>query len=155
MSAWEMEVRSKKTARFAVGIAAVFVLVFVVLAVLLRGSQTGVYFRFVDQLSMAGIGAALAGGTLILTRPRLRVNAEGVGVRNAITERFVEWDLVQGLSFPDGAAWARIDLPDDEYIPVLAIQANDREHAVDAVRRFRTLEAKYAPAQTNQGSSGA
>ncbi|SDC90120.1 PH domain-containing protein [Rhodococcus tukisamuensis] len=155
MSAWEMEVRSKKTARFAVGIAAVFVLVFVVLAVLLRGSQTGVYFRFVDQLSMAGIGVALAGGTLILTRPRLRVNAEGVGVRNAITERFVEWDLVQGLSFPDGAAWARIDLPDDEYIPVLAIQANDREHAVDAVRRFRALEAKYAPVQTNQGSPGA
>ena len=62
---------------------------------------------------------------------------------------------MQGLSFPDGAAWARIDLPDDEYIPVLAIQANDREHAVDAVRRFRTLEAKYAPVQTNQVSPGA
>ncbi len=47
----------------------------------------------------------------------------------------VDWDLDQGLSFRDGASWARIELPDDEYVPVMAIQANDREHAVQAVRR--------------------
>ncbi|MFD4182646.1 PH domain-containing protein [Rhodococcus sp. NPDC058514] len=125
-------------------VASVFVLVFVVLAVLLRSSATGVYFRLIDQLAMVGIGAILAGGALLLTRPRLRANASGVWVRNAFGERFVEWDLVRGLTFPDGAAWARIELPDDEYIPAMAIQANDREYAVNAVRKFRELESKYA-----------
>ncbi|WP_027499692.1 PH domain-containing protein [Rhodococcus sp. UNC363MFTsu5.1] len=146
MSAWEMDVRSKRSARYAMAVAAVFVLVFIVLAVLLRSSATGVYFRLIDQLAMVGIGGILAGGALLLTRPRLRANAEGVSVRNAFTERFVEWDLVRGLTFPDGAAWARIELPDDEYIPVMAIQANDREHAVNSVRKFRELESKYAQA---------
>jgi hypothetical protein len=146
MSAWEMDVRSKRSARYAMAVAAVFVLVFVVLAVLLRSSATGVYFRLIDQLAMVGIGGILAGGALLLTRPRLRANASGVSVRNAFTERFVEWDLVRGLTFPDGAAWARIELPDDEYIPAMAIQANDREYAVNAVRKFRELESKYAQA---------
>lgn len=141
-----MEVRSRKSARFAMGVAAACITVFVVLAVLLRNSATGVFFRVADQLAMAGIGLILAGLVLLLTRPRLRVNADGVRVRNAFGERLVDWDLVRGLSFPDGAAWARVELPDDEYIPVMAIQANDRQHAVDAVRTFRALEARYAPA---------
>lgn len=144
MTAWELDVRSHKSARYAIGVAVVCVALFVVLGVLLRNTPTGVYFRLVDQLSMIGIGVALAGGVLLLTRPRLRANADGVLVRNAFGERRVDWDLVQGLSFPDGAAWARIELPDDEYIPVMAIQANDRGHAVDAVRRFRALESRYA-----------
>jgi hypothetical protein len=145
MTGWDMDVRSKKSARVAMIVAAFFTILFIVLALLLRNSATGVYFRVADQLAMVGIGLILAGAALLLTRPRLRANSAGVAVRNAFGERFVDWDLVRGLSFPDGAAWARIDLPDDEYIPVMAIQANDREHAVAAVRSFRALESKYAP----------
>ncbi|MGW0176055.1 PH domain-containing protein [Rhodococcus sp. NPDC003322] len=126
-------------------VAAACVVLFVVLGIFLRSSATGVYFRLIDQLAMVGIGVLLAGLVLLLARPRLRANADGVLVRNAFGERRVEWDLVRGLSFPDGAAWARIELPDDEYIPVMAIQANDRDHAVSAVRSFRTLAARYAP----------
>lgn len=140
---WEFEVRSKKSARYAMVAAGVLVLVHVTLAILLRTSATGVYFRLVDQFAMAGIGLLLAGGVLLLTRPRLRVGPRGIAVRNILGERIVDWDLDQGLSFQDGASWARIELPDDEYVPVMAIQANDREHAVQAVRRFRELEAKY------------
>ncbi len=146
VSDWELEVRPRKSARYAYGVAVLCVLVFLVLGVLLRTTATGVYFRLVDQLAMIGIGMMLAGGVLLLARPRLRVSREGVRVRNAFGERHVDWDLVEGLSFPDGAAWARIELPDDEYIPVMAIQSNDREHAVSAVQSFRRLAEKYAPA---------
>ncbi|PTR27673.1 PH (Pleckstrin Homology) domain-containing protein [Rhodococcus sp. OK519] len=142
-SDWDFEVRSKKSPRYAMIAAGVLVLVHVTLAILLRTSATGVYFRLVDQFAMAGIGLLLAGGVLLLTRPRLRVGPRGIAVRNILGERVVDWDLDQGMSFPDGASWARIELPDDEYVPVMAIQANDREHAVQAVRRFRDLEAKY------------
>ncbi|MFF0813871.1 PH domain-containing protein [Rhodococcus sp. NPDC003318] len=144
MTAWELDVRSRKSARYATGVAVVCVVLFVVLGAALRSSATGVYFRAIDQIAMAGIGLALGGGVMLLTRPRLRAGEDGVLVRNAFGERRVDWDLVRGLSFPDGAAWARIELPDDEYIPVMAIQSNDREHAVEAVRSFRALEARYA-----------
>ncbi|SNS22445.1 PH domain-containing protein [Rhodococcoides kyotonense] len=145
---WELEVRSRKSARYAIAAAAVLLVAHVTVAVLLRISPTGVYFRTADQLALAGIGVLLAGIALLLTRPRVRVGAEGVAVRNILSERLIEWDLVQGLSFPDGAMWARVDIPDDEFIPVMAIQSNDRDQAVAAVRSFRALEAKYAGAAT-------
>ena len=145
---WELEVRSKKSARFAVATAVVLLVTHVTVAVLLRVSPTGVYFRTADQIALAGLGVLLAGIALLLTRPRVRVGPEGVAVRNILSERLIEWDLVQGLSFPDGAMWARVDIPDDEYISVMAIQSNDRDHAVAAVRRFRSLEQKYAGADS-------
>ncbi len=45
------------------------------------------------------------------------------------------------MAFPDGASWARLDLPDDEYVSVLAIQAVDGTRAVDAITRVRALHA--------------
>lgn len=141
---WDMEVRSRKSARYAVATAVVLLVTHVTVAVLLRVSPTGVYFRTADQLALACIGVLLAGIALLLTRPRVRVGPEGVAVRNILSERLIEWDLVRGLSFPEGAMWARVDIPDDEFISVMAIQSNDRDHAVSAVRRFRSLERKYA-----------
>ena len=143
---WELEVRSIKSARYAIAAAVVLLVSHTTVAILLRVSPTGVYFRTADQLALAGIGVLLAGIALLLTRPRVRVGREGVAVRNILSERLIEWDLVRGLSFPDGAMWARVDIPDDEFIPVMAIQSNDRGHAVDAVRAFRSLEAKYTGA---------
>lgn len=145
---WDLEVRSKKSARYAVVTAVVLLATHVTVAVLLRVSPTGVYFRTADQIALAGLGVLLAGIALLLTRPRVRVGPEGVAVRNILSERLIEWDLVQGLSFPDGAMWARVDIPDDEFISVMAIQSNDRDHAVAAVRKFRSLEAKYAGADS-------
>ncbi|KZF13060.1 MAG: PH domain-containing protein [Rhodococcus sp. (in: high G+C Gram-positive bacteria)] len=141
---WDLEVRSKKSARYAIAAAVLLVVAHTTVAILLRVSPTGVYFRTADQIAMAGIGFLLAGVALLLTRPRIRVGKNGVAVRNIFSERLIEWDLVRGLSFPDGAIWARVDIPDDEFIPVMAIQSNDREHAVAAVRTFRSLEAKYS-----------
>ena len=37
------------------------------------------------------------------------------------------------------------DLPDDEYVPVLAIQAVDKNRAVDAMDRVRALLERYRP----------
>lgn len=141
---WVLIARPRKSTRYAIGVAVLLVVVHVTLAILLRGESTGVYFRLADQFAMAGVGCALAAGVLLLTRPRLRVSPRGIAVRNILSEQIIEWDLADGLSFPDGAAWARIELPDDEYIPVMAIQSNDREYAVEAVRRFRESAAEYA-----------
>ena len=122
--------------------AVVTVVLFVAIAVVLRGDQTGVYFRFADQVALVLLGLFIAGGVLLFARPRVRADAEGIEVRNILLTRRLPWALVLRVAFPDGASWARLDLPDDEYLPVLAIQAVDGQRAVDAITRLRALHAR-------------
>jgi hypothetical protein len=49
------------------------------------------------------------------------------------------WSDIESVSFPEASAWARLELPDDEYIPILAVQAIDGEHAVEAMRELRRI----------------
>jgi len=80
---------------------------------------------------------------LLLARPRLRAGAQGIGVRNVLGERMFPWPLVREVSFPDGASFARVELPDDEYVTVMAIQASDGARAVEAIRALRELQRTY------------
>jgi PH (Pleckstrin Homology) domain-containing protein len=123
-----------------VGAAAVAVL-FIVIAVLLEVTPTGVYFRLADQVSIGLIGLLIAGGLLLMARPRVRADAEGIEVRNVFVTRRLPWSEVVRVAFPDGASWARLELPDDEYLPVLALQATDRDRAVAGITRLRELHA--------------
>jgi hypothetical protein len=122
--------------------AVVIVALFTVIAVLLRTRDTGVYFRFADQVALVLLGLFIAGGLLLLARPRVRADADGIEVRNILTTHRFSWSEVVRVAFPDGASWARLDLPDDEYVSVLAIQAVDGQRAVDAMRRLRALHAQ-------------
>lgn len=47
------------------------------------------------------------------------------------------------MSFHEGARWARLDLPDDEYVAVMAIQAVDKARAVESMDRVRALLERY------------
>ncbi|MEV0083335.1 PH domain-containing protein [Saccharopolyspora sp. NPDC050642] len=139
MSAERVEVRPRKVRRIAIPIAVVLVLAFAVVGLLLRNTPTGVIFSVSDQVAMVALGLLLGGGVMLLTRPRLRADADGVEVRNIIgTQRF-SWPLVQAVTFPDGASWARLELPEDEYVPIMAIQASDGERAIKAMRELREL----------------
>ncbi|MER6988181.1 PH domain-containing protein [Saccharopolyspora hirsuta] len=123
----------------AIPLAVLFVVVFAVVGTLLTNSPTGVIFSVSDQIAMAMIGVLLAAGVMLLTRPRLRADAEGLEVRNIIGTHRYSWPLVQAVSFPDGSAWARLELPEDEYVPIMAIQAADGEQAIKAMRDLREL----------------
>ncbi|MDT7706226.1 MAG: hypothetical protein QOG20_1833 [Pseudonocardiales bacterium] len=128
----------------------VIVVLFVVIALVLRNTATGVFFRFADQVALVLMGLFIAGGVLLLARPRVVADAEGLEVRNFLLSRYYSWEVVEHIAFPDGASWARLDLPDDEYMPVLAIQAVDGTRAVDGIRRVRALHA----AARSAGSTG-
>jgi hypothetical protein len=145
------QARPRKARYVALTAAVVLVVVFTVVAVLLRRTPTGVYFRLSDQVAMVLLGVLLAGTTLLFARPRVRAITDGVEVRNVLTTRVVPWDLVLRVSFPDGAPWARLELPDDEYIPVMAIQAVDGQRAVQAMRALRAIHAeRTAPSATRE-----
>ncbi|HKS46763.1 MAG TPA: PH domain-containing protein [Amycolatopsis sp.] len=120
-------------------VAVVLLVVFAVVAVLLRGSDTGAIFRLSDQIAMMGVGVLLAAASMLFATPRVRADADGIEVRNVLIGRKFGWLDVLGVSFPDGASFARLELPEDEYYGLLAIQAVDRERAVEAVRALRRL----------------
>jgi hypothetical protein len=140
-----MDVRPRRARWVAVALAVLLIAVFTAVGALLRRSDTGVYFRTADQVAMMLIGVLLAGAALLFARPRLRADANGVQVRNVISSHELPWALVQRVSFPEGASWARLELPDDEYLAVMAIQAADRKHAVAAIQQLRQLHRRYAP----------
>lgn len=121
--------------------AVVIVVLFTGIALVLRNSDTGVFFRLADQVALVLIGLFIAGGCLLMARPRVRADAAGIEVRNVVATKHLAWSDVERVAFPDGASWARIDLPDYEYVPVMAIQAVDGQRAVDAMRRLRALHA--------------
>lgn len=143
MSDWDLEVRPHLTPYFAYGAAALILAVHIAVGALLKISSTGVIFQTADQVAIALLGAVIAGFVLLFARPRLRIGAPGVAVRNLLGYKLIPWSDVVGVSFPQGARWARVDLPDDEYVPVLAIQAVDKSRAVDAMDRVRDLLAHY------------
>ncbi|WP_040407634.1 PH domain-containing protein [Amycolatopsis nigrescens] len=132
-------VRPRRIRWMAVPSALLLVVVFVVVAVLLRSSDTGVIFQVSDQIAMIGVGVLLAAGALLFTTPRVLADADGIEVRNLLVSKKFTWREVLSVSFPDGASFARLELPDDEYYSVMAVQAVDRERAVEAVRALRRL----------------
>lgn len=137
----QVVIRPRK-ARIAAWVGAVVtVVLFVGIAVVLRNSPTGVFFRLADQVALVLVGLFLAAGALLFTRPRVRADAEGVEVRNVIVSRYFPWAVVERVAFPDSASWARLDLADDEYIGVMAVQAVDGARAVAGIRSLRALHA--------------
>ena len=142
---WDAELRPHWTPLFAYAAAFLIAAVHIVVGLLLKIRTTGVIFQTADQVAMALLGLVIAGGVLLLTRPRLRVGPAGLAVRNLLGYKLVPWSDVVGVSFPAGRRWARVDLPDDEYIPVMAIQAVDKDRAVDAMNTVRSLLARYRP----------
>jgi hypothetical protein len=142
---WDLQVRPRVTPYFAYGAAFIIATALVAVGFLLKMQSSGVVFQTADQVAMAGLGFVIAGCVLLFARPRLRVSAAGLSVRNFLGYRLIPWSDVVRVSFPVGARWARIDLPGDEYIPVLAIQAVDKERAVNAMEALRALTARYRP----------
>ena len=142
----ELVIRPRRV-RWVAWIAAVALfVVMVAIAVALRQVSTGVYFRTDDQVAMVVLGLLISLGVLTLTLARVRADADGVEVRNLLITRRLPWSEVLEVSFPDGSRWARLELADDEYLPVSAIQLVDGQYAVTAIGRLRAMHARYSTA---------
>ena len=141
--AWDAQVRPHLTPYFAYGAAFLIAAAHITVGFLLKLGTTGVVFQTADQVAMGLLGVVIAGVVLLFARPRLRIGAAGLSVRNLLGDKLVPWTDVVDVSFPQGARWARVDLPDDEYIPLMAIQAVDKSRAVEAMDTVRALMDKY------------
>lgn len=142
---WELQVRPRLMRYGLWTVAVLIVAIHVVVSFLLTIRASGVIFRTYDRVAVVVLGIIVAASMLLVTRARVRAGASGVSVRNALGDRLVPWSQVVGVTFPPGKRWARLELPDDEYIPLVAIQSADKEHAVEAMRALRALVARYRP----------
>ena len=140
---WDAVFAPRRTPIYSWIVAVLITAVGMVIAALLRIESTGPILRFADQVAMASLAVLLACGVLLLTRPRLKVGPAGLAVRNVLGYRLIGWDEVVDVSFPPGKRWARVDLPYNEYQPVLAIASNDGDRAVAAMRAVRELMERY------------
>jgi Bacterial PH domain len=140
-----LQVRPRRITIFASIAAFVVVAVMVVVGLLLRDTNEGVEFRVSDQIGLIGIGLVMGGVIMTAARPRLRVDRNGLWIRNILGNEFTPWPLVLRVSYPQGAPWAQILMPDDETKPLMAIQAMDRGRAVRALEQVRELQARYGP----------
>jgi hypothetical protein len=142
---YDLEVKPHLTPYFAYGAAFLIAAAHIAVGFLLKIGSSGVIFRTADQVAIGLLGVIIGCLVLMFARPRLRVGPDGLAVRNLLAYRLIPWSDVVDVSFPKGARWARVDLPDDEYIPLMAIQSVDKERAVDAMDRVRALLVHYRP----------
>lgn len=141
----DLEVRPHLTPYFAYGAAFLIAAAHIAVGFLLKIGSSGVIFRTADQVAIGLLGVIIGSVVLVFARPRLKVGPEGLAVRNLLTYRLIPWSEVVDVSFPKGARWARVDLPDDEYVPLMAIQSVDKGRAVEAMDGVRALMARYRP----------
>jgi hypothetical protein len=136
--------------------APVIVVLFTLISFSLRGSfnETGAAFQAPDQVAMILLGVLAAAGSLLLARPSVEADDDGVRVRNLFGTIDLPWALVRAVRFNRGAPWVTLDLHDDDVVSVLAIQAADKEHAVRAVRALRELHARHTGNQNPVPSVG-
>lgn len=136
-------------------LAAVLVMLFALLATALTG-QTGDgpgVFRRGDQLAMVGLGLLGAAGCLSINRVRVDADVHGIRIRNVVGSYNLPWEVVRAVRFERGASWASVELHDDELVPVIAVQAVDRERAVAGVRALRELHAAHQRSLAARGTA--
>lgn len=122
-------------------LAAAVVVLFTTIGLALQGvtdSGTGV-FQTGDGAAMVGLGLLAALVILAFTRPRVWADADGVRVRNIVGGHYLPWEIVRSIQFGRGAAWASLELYDDDLIAVLAVQAADKEYALATLQDLRAL----------------
>lgn len=138
----QLAVRPRRIRIVAWTAAAAVVIFFTLIATALG---RGDVFHPGDQAAMVGLGIAFGAAILVFTRPLVRADEQGVQIRNVIGGYRLPWQVVRAVRFERGAAWATLELHDDDLVSVMAIQRADKQHAVAAVRALRAMHARYAP----------
>lgn len=141
-----VEARPVRTGRIANGCALGALILFIVIAIVMRSDNAGATFHLSDQIFTVVLGLIIAGGLRLPARPRLRADAEAIRFRGYLGDwRSVPWSAVRAVEFPSKVRFARIALGGDESLALYAVQRADRETAVATMRGLRELFAQTHP----------
>ncbi|BBH63520.1 hypothetical protein ACTI_02050 [Actinoplanes sp. OR16] len=137
--------RPKRIRTVAIPLALAIVVLFTVLSFGLTGNagfeNSKATFQRGDQAAMIGLGVLLGLGILAFCRPRVTADDKAVHVRNVIGGYDLPWEVVRAVRFDRNSAWAHLELHDDEQVAIHALQAVDKDYAVEGVRTLRGLHS--------------
>lgn len=136
-------VRPRKVRRFCFLLAPIVVAFSIVLGLALGGEigPTGGVFETSDQIAMVGLGVLGAGVILLFARPKVEADSRHIVVQNVIGSYDLPWEVVRAVRFDRGNACMTLELEDDDVVMATAVQAADKEYAVESVRALRHLHA--------------
>ncbi|WP_371483155.1 PH domain-containing protein [Kitasatospora sp. NBC_00315] len=125
----------RRTRAVLLPVSALLVVLFVVIAVALPQN-----WQLNDRIAMVISGLVFAGAALMLARPRVSADAEGVTVVNFVRSRRLAWPEIVRVNFRQGDPWASLDLADGTALAAVGIQAGGGHRAaVAAARALRDL----------------
>ncbi len=95
-----------------------------------------------SRLSFVLTALVVAGVLLLLARPRVVAEENGVTVVNLTTRRHLAWPEILRVNLRHGDPWVFLDLSDGTSLPALGIQPGiARERAIADARTLRALVA--------------
>ncbi len=93
-----------------------------------------------ERLTFVFTGALFFGVLLLLSRPKVVADADGVTVVNLTTKRRLAWAEILKVNLRPGDAWVFLDLSDGTSLPALGIQPGiAKEKAIRDARALRDL----------------
>jgi Bacterial PH domain len=130
-------------------------LVILTVAVLLVGSMTlvaillpadgGAPWSPADRIAFALVGFAGAGVLVVLARPRVIADSDGLTVVNMVRTHHLEWAQIVRVSLRPGDPWVLLDLDSGETLAAMGIQpASGAVAARSAVADLRALLELYS-----------
>ncbi|AXI80762.1 PH domain-containing protein [Peterkaempfera bronchialis] len=133
--------RATRTRAVLLPVAALLVVMFAAMATALPEN-----WHFYDRAALVVMGLLFAAALVMLSRPRVTADGDGVTVVNFVRTRRLAWAEIVRVNLRQGDPWAILDLADGTSLATVGIQpAAGRAQAVAAARTLRDLaEARTA-----------
>jgi Bacterial PH domain len=97
-----------------------------------------------ERVSFIVTGALFLGVLVLLGRPRVTVDKNGVTVVNLTRTRRLEWAEILGVNLRVGDPWVFLDLADGTSLPAMGIQPGiARQRAIRDASALRALAERY------------
>ncbi|MFI6349743.1 PH domain-containing protein [Streptomyces sp. NPDC050560] len=107
-----------------------------------------------ERASFAVSGLLILAVLVLLSRPRISADTEGVTVVNIASSRRVAWPEIVRVNLRAGDSWVFLDLSDGTSLPALGIQTGlAGQRAVRDARALRALAAAHSPAGAGDGTT--
>ncbi|MFB7994837.1 PH domain-containing protein [Streptomyces sp. NPDC056002] len=126
--------RPTRTRAVLLGLGGAMFVTLTVIALMLGGLNPG------DRLSFIFTGALLVGALVLLARPKVVADDEGVTVVNIARSRRLAWAEIVQVTLRPGDPWVFLNLSDGTSLAAMGIQpAMAKERALADARALRAL----------------
>ena len=134
--------RATRTRAVLLPVAALIVVLFAVIAVALPYN-----WHIYDRAALVTVGLLFGAVLVMLSRPRVTADRDGVTVVNFVRTQRLDWAEIVRVNLRRGDPWPVLDLADGSTLATVGIQPGaGREQAIAAARALRDLVEAHGAA---------